>query len=378
MKRTTVFTIFVALVLFCVDSQSIKAVSISDICKSLNNLQNFSVQEDFRMVMPGNDSIKVSHLHEYQKNLNDTIVGYSFILKNSTDLLAYDGTNMITLNNESRNYTIINALTFTKAHLMISSPQSIKKILELCISMDSIKYSFDNNENGDVRMDIIFPFNLMDSYILNISSKNKGVFTKVRLLFDKQTLLPKSLFKEISSPQGKQRFVSYFSDYKTIAPNEINVASLIPSNYTLQNQRGYVNGLINKQLPELKLKTLDGKIIDLQQVKSENVVLEFSTLYCGACRTSTPVIIKILDSLELKANNFYVVDVQKNSNKIELDKYVSKSKIKFPYIVDGLNLNFGFDVKSFPTFIMLDKDKKIVDVMLGFNKDKFLKMIEKK
>jgi len=378
-------TFFTSLVLFLMTinslAQSGKDPILLKIYHTLNNLQSFSNVANYEIIMQVGDTIKMTTYYDYYKNDNDSILGYSFLLKDEkrNNRSIYDGLNMVSLDSNSKNYFIENIQKNPRRLSgLFSSPLSIKNVLKLCISTDSISYKVSKDKHGDYQLDISFPYFLIDSYTINIGSKTKNSSTNFTIIFDKQTLLPKYLSRENISTHGKQLFIAFFNNYKTIERQKIIAMNLIPADYHLYNQEKIEKGSIDKQAPNFKLKQLNGDSIELYKMKDKYILLEFSTLNCGGCIASTPLVVKMIKNLEGNTNILFVIDMQNHSNTKNLSEYIKKNNIDYPYLLDGRNIGSEYEISAIPTFILLDNNKKIIDMMIGFNEDRFRKMIEKR
>jgi len=346
----------------------------------LDGLQGFSCTNTFAMPRAGNDTIHNISTDSFFKNEKDSIAGYSFILESADGVKQiYDGINVIVYRNSGKDYYLYDARTVPKFLTgTLSSPVSIRNLLNFCLTTDSACYTINKDKNGDYELKITFPYIMMEGFVPIKTEKSTIQKTELKILFDKQTFLPKYYYKEfLYNDKIKQSFTNYFNNYKTFASRYINAIDSIPADFHLFNKENVEKSAINKQAPNFKLKQIDGDTIELYNIENKYVMLEFSTLHCGGCITATPFIVKIIDSLPVKINNFFVIDMENHSNIKELSKYIEKNKINYSYLLDGRKVASEYNISIIPTFILLDNNKKIVEMMIGFNEDKFKKMIEK-
>jgi thiol-disulfide isomerase/thioredoxin len=249
--------------------------------------------------------------------------------------------------------------------------------LKFCLSNDTIHYTINKNKDEDYQFALSFPYMFFDGYTFDKMIVPNGSSTKINILFDKQTFFPKYYLKELSSAQGSQPFIAYFNNYKKTSLQEIVATDSIPVNFHIFNLENIEKEAINKQAYNFKLKKLNGDSIELNTIENKYILLEFSTLGCGACRLATPHLIKLKEDLKNKAFDLFVIDVDDHSNTVQLNQYIEKEKINYSYLLDGKKISLKYQVSAFPTFFLIDKDKKIIDMTIGFNEDRLKKMIEK-
>jgi thiol-disulfide isomerase/thioredoxin len=125
------------------------------------------------------------------------------------------------------------------------------------------------------------------------------------------------------------------------------------------------------------LKDLSGDTLELYKIKDKYILLDFSTLYCGKCHVALSYLIKQKDSLMSMPLDIIIIDCDKKSDKVKLSKYITENKIPYPILLDGLKVSLKYKAFSNPTFVLIDKDKVIIDMMIGFKEESFKRMIEK-
>jgi cytochrome c biogenesis protein CcmG, thiol:disulfide interchange protein DsbE len=122
--------------------------------------------------------------------------------------------------------------------------------------------------------------------------------------------------------------------------------------------------ITNKEISSVKLKTLDGKEIDLKNyIKADRItVISFWATWCSPCKKELDNINDLVDDWKKKYN----VDVIA----ISIDNSKDAQKVK-PF-VDGKNWDFGvlldvnsdckrvFNFNTVPFTVLIDKNKQIV------------------
>lgn len=133
---------------------------------------------------------------------------------------------------------------------------------------------------------------------------------------------------------------------------------------------------------ELKLPTLDGKWVSLQETKAPFTVMVFWEPNCGHCKTQVPLLKKeILD--RFAPYGLKVFSVQTQGDKKAGEEFVEKHEL-FDFINcwdpgDQSNYRSYYNVFSTPVMYILDKDKKFiaknlaVDQMVDLLKNEYKK-----
>ncbi len=106
-------------------------------------------------------------------------------------------------------------------------------------------------------------------------------------------------------------------------------------------------------------------------------MLEFSIFYCAPCRLATPFLLKLKAEAKNKNFELFVIDAEKHSDVDLLDKYIRKEYLNCLYLINGEEVDTAYEVSAYSTFILVDKNKKIAEMIIGFNKYRLKNMIER-
>jgi thiol-disulfide isomerase/thioredoxin len=129
--------------------------------------------------------------------------------------------------------------------------------------------------------------------------------------------------------------------------------------------------LEGKKAPAFSLPTVDGKTVDLEQLKGSVVVLDFWATWCGPCRQAMPHLQELASNTELAEKGLKVFAVNLREGEDKIKPFIEKSKYTFtvPMDKDG-KLAEQYLVQGIPTQVVIGRDGTIKRVFIGFDPEK--------
>lgn len=128
----------------------------------------------------------------------------------------------------------------------------------------------------------------------------------------------------------------------------------------------------NKKVPEIAVTSITGEAIKLYQDKNNFTIINFWATDCPGCIKEMPGLTNIYNQLKGQGLQIIAVSMIYDPPNQVLN-FTHKNKIPFPVVldVDGqIARSFG-DIRLTPTSILIDKNGKIIDKVIGeldFNK----------
>ncbi|MCK9481484.1 MAG: TlpA family protein disulfide reductase [Bacteroidia bacterium] len=114
-----------------------------------------------------------------------------------------------------------------------------------------------------------------------------------------------------------------------------------------------------KPAPELPLLNTDGSPLTLREIKSDTVLVLFFSSQCSHCVKALPELDKMIRNTHIQ-----VVAVSTDKDETEYSRYIKK----YPDWIHYCDFRAGdsrpvreYNISSTPTFILLDKDRRIID-----------------
>ncbi len=120
--------------------------------------------------------------------------------------------------------------------------------------------------------------------------------------------------------------------------------------------------LIGERAPPLKLRTIDGKTIDLAKtLGGKPVYLKFWATWCVPCREQMP---HFEHAYETLGNDVQVVAVNTNFNETldGVKAYRKEHRLKMPIVIDDGQLGAALNLRVTPTHVLIDRTGHIVYV----------------
>jgi len=123
---------------------------------------------------------------------------------------------------------------------------------------------------------------------------------------------------------------------------------------------------------QLALSTLDGKSIQLSDLKGKVVFLNQWATWCPPCRAEMPAIEKLYQSVDKSKVAFVMLSLDEDVQKVR--QLANQKDFTFPiYVPDG-QLPEAFNSQVIPTTLILDSDGQIaqrIEGMANYDTDEF-------
>ena len=111
------------------------------------------------------------------------------------------------------------------------------------------------------------------------------------------------------------------------------------------------------------LKTLDGKVVRLNDYRSKIVLVTIWAPWCGPCRAETPGFVSLYK--EYHEKGFEIIGVAVNTNEAEVKSFVSKYDVRWPVGI-GESVAASFGTTGIPDNYLFCPDGTILKHWVGF------------
>lgn len=132
--------------------------------------------------------------------------------------------------------------------------------------------------------------------------------------------------------------------------------------------RDEANGILNRlnavgKPLDIKFTALDGREVDLSQMKGKVVLIDFWATWCGPCVGEIPHVKEAYDKFHSKG--FEVVGISFDSDQNKLQSFVEQHDMPWPQYFDGKTwqnkIGVQYAIESIPTMWLVDKGGNLCD-----------------
>jgi thiol-disulfide isomerase/thioredoxin len=140
---------------------------------------------------------------------------------------------------------------------------------------------------------------------------------------------------------------------------------LTEENFTHEEKEGYVSSvfgivaepLLNSQAKDWTLKDVDGKEVSLSDFKGQNMFIEAWISSCDHCIASIPKVKQIESDF---GNKLKVITVNFDYDLEETKQAIADHQIDFKVLLGNSQFDKDYDIRSFPSYYVIDRTGKIV------------------
>lgn len=172
---------------------------------------------------------------------------------------------------------------------------------------------------------------------------------------------------------GQQLTEMYKAAYSTVKGSNAgfdSVYALAKSEAVKELKEKLKKEIIDQPAIDFELKSIDGSIVKLSNLKGKVVVLDFWATWCGPCISSFPTLQKVYDKYKenpnvkiLTLNTWERVKPEEREQHVK--NFIEKNKYTFPVLFDT-DVVSKYEVEGIPTKFIIDQNGKIRFKDVGF------------
>ena len=327
-------------------------------------------------------------LQTYRNRADSLNLGVSYIRFDSVTnelINCYDGKMSASVSNEDH-VVVIDSFKIRRAPFRIlSNPffNLVENILEYTLTTnDSVTKEFEDR-GGDLF------FRLTINEKMQVEFQGRPCYIPE----NPYTIDPTSVYeviidKKSGLPYRYKRIMEHDTTGEEVAGvkiNELNhddfvAVKYLPNgmpvrNYGEPNREKKGISVLNTQAPQWTLLNADNDTCRLSDLKSKVVMIQFTSIYCGPCRVSVPALNNLSNDYQKEDFDFVAIECSGSGLKA-LCNYKEKSDIKYKLLESQKSVLNDYIISSYPQFLFLDENRKIVKIYKGFSQGKSEKEIK--
>lgn len=191
---------------------------------------------------------------------------------------------------------------------------------------------------------------------------------------DRKTDLPYKYRREMSHQISENTVIT--PQFNTNKIEDLNISDYFPSDYEIidykermqQRNDEKTDGLEGTIASEFSLEDTHGNQVSLKDLKSKVILLQFTGIGCGPCLISIPYMEEI--HKEYPQSELSVVSIETWNNKMQtLKNYQTKHQFTYTFLKSDEEVIKNYESTSVPSFIILDKNRKIRKIFNGFDEN---------
>ena len=110
-------------------------------------------------------------------------------------------------------------------------------------------------------------------------------------------------------------------------------------------------------LDDLTLTDINGEVHTLETLKGKVIVIDFWYINCGACIKEMPDLNKLKAEFETEDVEWFGITYDP---KDKVERFLERVKFDYTIVPDSKHLTDRFDIRFYPTTLIIDENRKIV------------------
>jgi thiol-disulfide isomerase/thioredoxin len=125
-------------------------------------------------------------------------------------------------------------------------------------------------------------------------------------------------------------------------------------------------GSCSTEAPNFSLRTVEGKKVELQDFQGKVVVINFWASWCPPCRSEIPGLLEVYRKYRPKGLEIVGISLDSDGWR-KVSPLVREMNIEYPVVMGDHDVANAYGgIRAIPTTIIVDRNGKIVDKVVGY------------
>ena len=132
---------------------------------------------------------------------------------------------------------------------------------------------------------------------------------------------------------------------------------------------------VGDKAPAFSVRTLDGKVVDIEKNRGKVVMVTFFATWCGPCNLELPVLEKNVWNKYKNNKDFVLVVLGREHDEKVLGDFAKTKELNLPFAPDMERAVFAkYAEKNIPRNVIIGRDGKIVYQSIGYTPEEFAEL----
>ena len=167
---------------------------------------------------------------------------------------------------------------------------------------------------------------------------------------------------------------SKYAHYDLTAKHAKSIKALkIPADFQPEKKVAMIAA--GSSSPNWELRDLQGNIVSNTRLKGKVTLIDFSFNACAACMLSIPTLKRLHE--KYKGSDVRILTINTSDPKLSVIAHTKKNDVNYSVLLNGSKVAKSFQVSSYPSFYLVDKNGMIAAAFKGYSKGLETELIEK-
>lgn len=381
--RTHIYSVLIAVTVFysCQDKQQQNERYLKTVLNNLSEIKSATYHSQKEAWDPGDTlATYIVDLHAIEYvNDEDTTIGSTWLYLKMDSVksfeYAYDGTIGVNIYEDQRVIRIDSFNTRNLPFRPVGPPfyNRTKNILQYILTTND-SLSLTTSDSDSI---LHLQLTILEENQIEFFGKAHRIpqppfeidpTSKYELWIDKSTNLPIKIKREMSHSISIETVSKPVFNQMDIG--DFNLLAYLPADYDIIEKKRVnkekVHDLIGKKAPNWSLVDYHGHMVNLEDIDSKAILIQFTSVHCGPCTASIPYLNKLKASYDEGDLKLIAIEsYSQNSNVLE--GYSKRNNFTYTFLHSELEVNDAYSITFTPIFFLLDEKHVVQKVFAGYS-----------